>query len=302
VRSADSVRNERTSRRRLAPSAAFTATSLCRRAARARRRFTTFALATRRRKDTAPSSTTSAGRTWPTSCSWSGTTVASIIQVFSPYVARRSLAMALTSACALSRGTSSRSLAMAFQLCAVRLGRTGSSSRGTQTSVSGRNEKPRHHSHDGVNAPRKSEIPRRKIRSRAQAALPETVAHEDRGRASLSKLLLDERPTDLRRDPKDLEELTGDVRGLDADGLVSAHDRGHSPGELRERVEALVPLMQIREIRVGESAALPFLEDLPDLHDAVGLGIRKGLQEHPVDDAEDRRRRRSHSKGATAAP
>jgi hypothetical protein len=29
--------------------------------------------------------------------------------------------------------------------------------------------------------------------------------------------------------------------------------------------------------------------DLPDLHDAVGLGIRKGAEEDPVDDAEDRR-------------
>ena len=72
-----SVRNWRTSRERLAPSAVRTATSFWRAAARASSMWATLAQAIRRTNATAPSSTRSPGRTSPTTVSSSERTVTS---------------------------------------------------------------------------------------------------------------------------------------------------------------------------------------------------------------------------------
>src|SRR5438552_2760428 len=74
ARSTLSVRNCLVRRERLAPSASRSAISFCRTAARARRRFATFAHAIRSTNPTAPSSTSNAGRMSPTTSSCSGLT------------------------------------------------------------------------------------------------------------------------------------------------------------------------------------------------------------------------------------
>ena len=83
------------------------ASSFRREVTRASSRLPTFAAAISRRKAAAPSSTSSAGRTRPTSCSCSGTRVASIIQVSSPYCCFSRRAIELTSARACSTVTPS---------------------------------------------------------------------------------------------------------------------------------------------------------------------------------------------------
>ena len=135
ARSRFSVTSCRARRQRVAPRAVRTANSLCLAVVWASNKFATFAHATINKNPTANKIIVSGRRTFPTMYSCCGTRVKSAASTSLPYSCLSCLLIALSSAAAVSIGTSGRSRATTLQLCADRDVSPGNSSRGIQISV-----------------------------------------------------------------------------------------------------------------------------------------------------------------------
>ncbi len=177
--SALSVTSCETSRRRLAPSAARTPSSLVLALARASRRFATLAHAISSTSATAPASRFSVGRVAPTSCSCSGTTIAPLPSLETGYACSSRAATAVISACARSRPTPFLQPRHDAVVVRAARGGLGLHPAGIPDLAARRKmEVRRHHADDRERARREAHGRAQRVRPAAEAPQPEIVADD----------------------------------------------------------------------------------------------------------------------------
>ena len=123
---------------------------------------------------------------------------------------------------------------------------------------------------------------------RRVAPMPEGVPEHDQSRTIRQVLLGGERSADHRRDAKRRERVRADTSDGDAFGLLIAgevHLTFTPRGHLLQRPAAL-PI--VHDLALGDPGFVERRPLAPDHHRAVRLGPWQGLEEHRVEDAEDR--------------
>ena len=124
----------------------------------------------------------------------------------------------------------------------------------------------------------------------AELRLPEAVAEEQRARRSGAIVCVGERTAHQRRGSEDPQNVGRHGRAFDTNGIAGACQAR----ELRvvhprafERGARARPVAEVRRREV-----VPELRHvLPERHDAIGLGKRKGAQQNEIGDRECRSRR-----------
>ena len=89
----------------------------------------------------------------------------------------------------------------------------------------------------------------------------------------------------------DLEEVARHEGDVGARGLGEARDARDHAGVLRHRLEGVILVAEIDEVRIGEAGIAAAMVHFPDCHQAIWLRIRQRPQQHAVHDAEDGGRR-----------
>ncbi len=149
----------------------------------------------------------------------------------------------------------------------------------------------RHHADDGDAAAVELNGAADDGRIAGEAALPETVA-QDRDRVvSLRTFIVGERAPDQRRDAERREEVGRDVHADDFFRRARSGQVDAVVVERRDPLEcrrALAPADEVRR-REHVGAARPPRVGFPHHDQASGIAERQRLEQHRVDDREDRR-------------
>ena len=269
-----------------APSASWTANSRCRDAARATSRFETLVHATRSSRSEAASSSRSAGRTPAVITSRMGTATASAIHRLAAVAdlhRARDAAQLGRRGCDVDPGPDPRDDAEVVRGARRRL--EALLTRRPDHRLAGVVEPWRHHADHGVGHAADDD---RFAGQRALAlpALPEAGPDERHGRGAALQLPGKEPAASRRPRAHDVEEPLRHHRHRHRLRLAGAEDGLRERGGLGHRREAARLRLPVEEVGLRHVGAAPALvADLEQLHDAVGLGVRQGPQQHAVDDA-----------------
>ena len=124
----------------------------------------------------------------------------------------------------------------------------------------------------------------------AELALPVRVADDQHRRRARLVVVGHERAAEDRLDAEDAEEVRRDHAGVDAIGLAALQQVEIHLVEFDQRLE-LGRLVAVGEVFLDRHAGVGAADErrrLADQHQPIAVGVGQRLQEHAVDDAEDR--------------
>ena len=147
---------------------------------------------------------------------------------------------------------------------------------------------PRQHADHRVRLVVEQDRPIHDTGIRAELADPERVAEDHDTMFAELILAGRERPPESGFDAEDAKVVGRDARAAQQHRLADARQRGASARLRREEVEHRVVALPIEEVERRDRVPFAFRRLFHHAHDAVRIPIGEGLQQHPVDEAEDR--------------
>jgi hypothetical protein len=147
----------------------------------------------------------------------------------------------------------------------------------------------RHHADHGERLAVEHELLVEHVRVAGEAACPEPVAQQrDALRAHLV-LRGREGPPQLRLDAQRGEYPRGHLAPVQPLRLIGAGEHAGLPAKGDDSIEDFVLIAQILEVLHRKAHVVDFFPPLRDEDQVLPFGVRKRLEQHAVDDAENRR-------------